>query len=62
MRPAEAAASPVGQWVPSPMDQYGLGGRSQVPSDRKWALGLQVCSKLLNLVSVIILFGTLGIL
>ncbi|XP_013617826.1 PREDICTED: probable serine/threonine-protein kinase MARK-C [Brassica oleracea var. oleracea] len=41
MRPAEAAASPVGQWVPSPMDQYGLGGRSQVPSDRKWALGLQ---------------------
>ncbi|KAG2283813.1 hypothetical protein Bca52824_055033 [Brassica carinata] len=41
MRPAEAAASPVGQWVPSPMDQYGLGGRSQVPSDRKWALGLE---------------------
>ncbi|CAG7895501.1 unnamed protein product [Brassica rapa] len=38
---AEAAASPVGHWVPSPMDQYGLGGRSQVPSDRKWALGLQ---------------------
>ncbi|XP_022552842.2 SNF1-related protein kinase catalytic subunit alpha KIN11-like isoform X1 [Brassica napus] len=33
--------SPVGQWVPSPMDQYGLGGRSQAPSDRKWALGLQ---------------------
>ncbi|RID76388.1 hypothetical protein BRARA_B03362 [Brassica rapa] len=41
MRSAEAAASPVGHWVPSPMDQYGLGGRSQVPSDRKWALGLQ---------------------
>ncbi|CAN7079969.1 unnamed protein product [Brassica oleracea var. botrytis] len=41
MRPAEAAASPVGHWVPTHMDQYGLGARSQVPADRKWALGLQ---------------------
>ncbi|CAH8289987.1 unnamed protein product [Eruca vesicaria subsp. sativa] len=41
MRPAEAAASPLGHWVPAHIDQYGLGGRSQVPSDRKWALGLQ---------------------
>lgn len=41
MRPAEAAASPVGHWVPTHMDQYGLGARSHVPADRKWALGLQ---------------------
>ncbi|CAH2044958.1 unnamed protein product [Thlaspi arvense] len=41
MRPAEAAASPVGHWVPAHMDNYGLGARSQIPADRKWALGLQ---------------------
>ncbi|KAJ4900897.1 SNF1-related protein kinase catalytic subunit alpha KIN11 [Raphanus sativus] len=36
-----AAASPVGHWVPTHMDQYGLGARSQVQAERKWALGLQ---------------------
>lgn len=44
MRTPEAAASPVCHWVPAHVDQYGLGARSQVPVDRKWALGLQVCS------------------
>ncbi|KAJ0254010.1 SNF1-related protein kinase catalytic subunit alpha KIN11 [Hirschfeldia incana] len=38
---SNAAASPVGHWGPTHMDQYGLGARSQVPVERKWALGLQ---------------------
>lgn len=49
MRTPEAGASPVGHWIPAHVDHYGLGARSQVPVDRKWALGLQVCSWLLIL-------------
>jgi 5'-AMP-activated protein kinase catalytic alpha subunit len=41
MRTPEAGASPVGHWIPAHVDHYGLGARSQVPVDRKWALGLQ---------------------